>query len=85
MHGNWQDLIEYHLDVDDDGYRAELEWRRPRPQLLSTLAHLTIKTQKTFFSHAVDEAGDEVAKKFPDLEDRLGRFVQMHEEFLARS
>ena len=85
VHGNWQDLIEYHLDVHDDGYRAELKWHRPRPQLLSTLAHLTMETLKIFFSHAVGEAGDEVAKKFPDLEDRLGTFVHLHEEFLARS
>ena len=85
VHGNWQDLIEYHLDVHDDGYRAELKWHRPRPQLLSTLAHLTMETLKIFFSHAVGEAGDEVAKKFPDLEARLGTFVHLHEEFLARS
>ena len=85
VHGNWQDLLEYHLDVDDDGYRADLEWHRPRPQLLSTLAHLTMKTLNLFFSHAVGEAGDEIAKKFPDLEDRLQVFVHLHEDFLARS
>lgn len=84
VHGNWQDLLEYHLDVDDDGYRAELEWHRPRPQLLSTLAHLTIKTLDAYFSHAVGKAGDEIAKMFPDLEERLATFVHLHEEFLAR-
>jgi hypothetical protein len=84
VHGNWQNLLEYHLDVDGDGYRAELGWHRPRPQLLSTLAHLTMKTLTLFFSHAVGEAGDEIAQKFPDLEDRLGIFVHLHEEFLAK-
>ena len=84
VHGNWQDLLEYHLEVDDDGYRADLEWHRPRPQLLSTLAHLTMKTPTLFFSHAVGEAGDEMTKKFPDLEDRLRAFVYLHEAFLAR-
>lgn len=84
VHGNWQDLLEYHLDADDEGYRADLEWHRPRPQLLTTLAHLTMKTLMTFFSHAVGEAGDEISNKFPDLEDRLGTFVHLHEEFLAR-
>ena len=85
VHGNWQDLLEYHLDVDDDGFRADLEWHRPRPQLLSTLAQLTMKTLKLFFLHALGEAGDEIAKKFPDLDDRLKIFVHLHEEFLARS
>jgi Family of unknown function (DUF5677) len=85
VHGNWQDLLEYHLDLDDEGYRADLHWHRPRPQLLTTLSHLTMKTLRTFFSHAVGGAGDEVSSNFPDLELRLSKFVELHEEFLARS
>jgi Family of unknown function (DUF5677) len=85
VHGNWQDLLEYHLDADDDGYRADLEWHRPRPQLLSTLAHLTMKTLNLYFSEVVGEAGNRITERFPDFEDRLGTFVNLHEEFLARA
>lgn len=85
VHGNWQDLLEYHLDVDDVGYTAELKWHQPRPQLLSTVSHLTVHTLRLFFSHAVGEAGNEVANNLPDLQERIGAFVYLHEEFLARS
>lgn len=85
VHGNWQDLLEYHLDVNDEGYRAELKWHSPRPQLLTTVAYLALQTLTLFFSQAIGEAGDEVAAKIPDLENRINTFVDLHEKFLARS
>jgi hypothetical protein len=84
VHGNWQDLLEYHLDVEEDGYISNLQWHRPRPQLLTTVAQLAVHTLQEFFSHAVGQAGDEVAKNLPELQERIGTFVQLHEEFLAR-
>lgn len=84
VHGNWQDLLEYHLDSDEGGYTADLQWHRPRPQLLTTLAHLTVETLAVFFSHALGEAGKSLATKMPDLRERIGQLVQLHEEFLSR-
>lgn len=84
VHGNWQDLLEYHLDVDDDGYTADLKWHRPRPQLLSTLAQLAVHTLQLFFSQIVGQAGDNVANGLPDLQERISMFVHLHEEFLAQ-
>lgn len=38
VHGNWQDLVEYHLeDIDEASFRADFEWHMPRPQLLDAL------------------------------------------------
>jgi hypothetical protein len=84
VHGNWQDLLEYHLDSDEEGYSVDLQWHRPRPQLLTTLAHLTLETLVVFFSDALGEAGDSLAENMPDLQKRLDLFVGLHEEFLAR-
>ena len=84
VHGNWQDLLEYHLDVDDDGYTGNLRWHQPRPQLLTTVAQLAVHTLQAFFSDVTGRAGDEVAKNLPDLQERLGTYVRLHEEFLAR-
>ncbi len=85
VHGNWQDLLEYHLDSDDEGYIADLDWHRPRPQLLTTLAHLTVETLIVFFKDALGQAGSQLSDKMPDLRERLNQFVQLHEEFLARA
>jgi hypothetical protein len=84
VHGNWQDLLEYHLDSDEEGYTADLQWHRPRPQLLTTLAHLTVETLTIFFSDVLGVAGNQLAEKIPDLRERIGQFVHLHEEFLAR-
>ena len=85
VHGNWQDLLEYHLDSDEEGYSAELNWHRPRPQLLTTLAILTVETLRVFFSDILGAPGKELAEKMPDLHDRIGLLVHLHEEFLARA
>lgn len=84
VHGNWQDLLEYHLDSDEEGYTADLQWHRPRPQLLTTLAHLTVETLTVFFTDAVGQAGNQLAEKMSDLRTRVAQFVDLHEEFLAR-
>jgi len=84
VHGNWQDLLEYHLDSDEEGYIADLQWHRPRPQLLTTLAHLTVETLAVFFSDVLGDAGNLLAEKIPDLRVRIGQFMHLHEEFLAR-
>jgi hypothetical protein len=84
VHGNWQDLLEYHLEVEDDGYVSELRWHRPRPQLLTTLALLTVHTLEAFFSEIVGQASDEIAQKLPELRARLLMFVELHEDHLAR-
>jgi hypothetical protein len=84
VHGNWQDLLEYHLDVEGDEFGPDLTWHRPRPQLLTTLSLLTIRTLETFFSSIVGKAGDAIAEKLPDLKSRIIEFVNLHEEFLSK-
>ncbi|CDF83407.1 hypothetical protein PKB_2060 [Pseudomonas knackmussii B13] len=84
VHGNWQDLLEYHLDSDEEGYSAELSWHRPRPQLLTTLALLTVETLHVFFSDIMGTSGKKLAEEMPDLRERIGLLVHLHEEFLAR-
>lgn len=84
VHGNWQDLLEYHLDVDGDEFGPDLAWHRPRPQLLTTLSLLTVHTLELFFSHIVGKVGNEIAEKMPDLRARVLTFVDLHEEYLGR-
>ena len=83
VHGNWQDLLEHLLEVVDGGFLPDFEWHTPRPQLLTTIAHLTIITLDEFFSEIIGPAGSAVAEMLPDLNERVKRLVQLHEEFLA--
>lgn len=83
VHGNWQDLLEYNLEVKDDGFLPDFEWHPPRPQLLTTIAHLTVITLGEFFSEIIGPAGNSIAEKLPDLHERIQTLVQLHEDFLA--
>jgi len=83
VHGNWQDLLEYHLKADGDGFVLVFEWHQPRPQLLTTIAQLSLETLSEFFSKIIGPAGSEVSQRLPDVSERLQRLVGLHEEFLA--
>lgn len=84
VHGNWHDLLEYHMDFESDDYLSELRWHRPRPQLLTTLAILAIHTLEMYLSEIVGPAADDIAKALPGVKSRVLQFVQLHEEFLGR-
>lgn len=83
VHGNWQDLLEYHLEAEDGCFSSDFEWHPPRPQLLTAVAHLAVITLREFFSEIIGPAGNAVAEKLPDLHERIQRLVHLHEEFLA--
>ena len=83
VHGNWQDLLEYHLETEAGGFVPDFEWHQPRPQLLTTIAHLTIITLGEFLSEIIGPAGNVVAERLTDLHERVQRVVKLHEEFLA--
>jgi hypothetical protein len=84
VHGNWQDLLEYHLKVEDGGFLPDFGWHTPRPQLLTTIAQLTVTTLGEFFSEIIGPAGNDVSEKLADLHERIQLLVQLHEEFLAK-
>ena len=83
VHGNWQDLLEYHLEDESGGFMSDFSWHPPRPQLLTTVAHLTLITLGEFFSEIIGPTGNAVAERLPDLDERLQRLVHLHEDFLA--
>lgn len=83
VHGNWQDLLEYHLSAEDDGFLPEFRWHPPKAQLLTTIAYLSLVTLEDFFSHIIGPAGSSIAEKVPELQERIVRFTQLHEDFLA--
>lgn len=83
IHGAWQDLLEYHLQHDGEGFSPELAWHRPRPQVLFTLAKTGVVTLQVYLAHF---AGDDAAEIINDLQglwDRIARADQAHEAFLA--
>lgn len=85
IHGNWMDLLEYHLEFEDGGFHPDCEWTKPRPQMLLALAKLTVETLYTYF----DYLGHIEARRLMDdcLADAWGRIREvdeLHEQYLQR-
>lgn len=88
VHGNWMDLLEYHLQDAEGGFQPQLEWRHPRPQPLNVIALLATDVIQEYLNHISEQyfgdrrAGLVMAQRLTDLRDRIQRTVQAHEEFL---
>ncbi len=85
VHGAWGDLYTHHLEVTDDGrFTPVIDWQRPRPQLLYSLAFLSLQTASGFARFmGGDEVAAELAGPLEDLAGRLRLADDAHESYLA--
>jgi hypothetical protein len=86
VHGGWNDLLEYHLEYEDDSeanFTPEPLWHRPRPQLLLTISRLTVPLLAKYFKFVT--GGEGVFEvELQDLAERIDLADQAHERFLHR-
>lgn len=84
VHGNWQDLLEYHLEkLDDNCYRPNLDWCIPRPQILQTLVILAADALIDYVTYFTDNNAPEFIQRLENLQDRAHEFSALHERFLV--
>jgi uncharacterized protein DUF5677 len=84
VHGNWMDLLEYHLEEDGDGFVPSLEWHRPRPQVGLVIAQMATDVVTRFFR--LVEAFEETQgldDRLEDLAERINRANVGHERFVT--
>jgi hypothetical protein len=85
VHGNWMDLLEYHLEDDDgEGFVPSLEWHRPRPQVGLAIAQMAADVVGRFFS--LVKASEEIQgldARLEDLARRINRANVGHERFVT--
>lgn len=84
VHGNWQDLLEYHLDETESGFVPELEWHRPRPQPLFVISILTLQMLEDYVVQLVGEHAKPLLDDLDDLRERLDLANDEHEHFLSK-
>lgn len=85
VHGNWQDLVEYHLeDINEDSFRADFEWHAPRPQLLDAITLHAVETVADFAQYLAPEESGPFVDVLRDLQERVLLLSRLHEEFLCR-
>jgi hypothetical protein len=85
VHGAWQDAYQFHLKTDGaGGFTPNLEWGRPRPQVLFAIGVIVVEALRDF----VDFIGGEAASshfddRLADLTCRLRTADQAHEAYLT--
>ncbi len=86
IHGNWQDLLDFHLITNHDNctFKSDLKWHFPSPQVLNALslhATLTIIDYMIWINHP--EFPEEVVNALVELQNRILLLDKLHEAFLS--
>ena len=84
VHGNWQDMLEYHLvKLDDNSYRPNFDWHMPRPQILETVVMLVADAVIDYALYFTDGEAAEFVERLEDLQSRAHQLSKLHEAFLG--
>ncbi|MBB5349523.1 hypothetical protein JWG42_14030 [Desulfoprunum benzoelyticum] len=86
VHGNWQELLEYNIELTDGGFVPDLDWHTPRPQLGSAICYqaliVTIEYLE-YLRYLSPSKIEEIIKKLEQLLARVILLDQLHEKFLT--
>ena len=85
VHGAWGDIYAHHLTCTDDGkFTPNLDWGRPRPQLLFSIAFLSIDVAIAFAGFiGGDNVADLLDADIDDLRQRIEKADRAHEAYLG--
>ncbi len=84
IHGNFQDLIRYHLEYKDGYFSPNTNWGHPRPQIVNAIALLSAQVNKDYLDKAIQRynESEEIGKKLDDMIIRIKIVDELHEQFL---
>ncbi|GJL66895.1 MAG: hypothetical protein NPIRA05_18660 [Nitrospirales bacterium] len=84
IHGNWQDLLDYHLEEKSDNhFSPKFEWRNPRPQILNVLAIQTAEVLKRYIEWLQYEELNEMIRTLVEFQERVLTLDSAHEKWLS--
>jgi hypothetical protein len=84
IHGNWNDMIFYHLKKKDDYFEPDFNWSRVRPQGMLSQSLLIVLALKKYIDSLNISIETKVIDKLENLEQRISTVDRLHEEFLNR-
>lgn len=86
VHGNWQELIMYHLEDENGKFSPRTDWNRPRPQYLFVSALISANANKLYLNEIMPKCPDkdEINKLLDDIIVRIHVVDEMHEKFLQK-
>lgn len=85
IHGNWVDILRYHINHSELGFEPELTWKRPKPQVSFAISLLVSEVVTKYFDYIGNVQATEFIKNMMDnLMKRISISDQAHEEFLQK-
>lgn len=85
IHGNWQDLVENHLNyINDKNITINYDWNKPKPHLLSGVIIFNLLCVKMFAkTNATDQLKEELLNKFRKLFKYKFFLSEKYEQFIS--
>lgn len=81
IHGNWQDILTYHLTNSGNGFKLNLKWNGAQPQLIDA----TVLMNLDLIELLTDKFGNSEVKKVKnELFDYQIDLIESHEKYLNK-
>jgi len=83
VHGNWQDLISYHLEYRDGEFEPCTDWGYPRPEPLLTSSLLSGDVCKSYLDNLMPDCDDKafMLNKIDDFMLRTRVAYELYEQY----
>lgn len=87
IHGNWQDLITYHLDYENGIFTPRTQWSRTRPQPIFTITLLSGEINKQYLDEIIPDCYDkkQLNNILEDIIERTRLADDLHEKYLTKA
>lgn len=86
IHGNWQDILLNNLKKLEDGFELNLQWNRPRPQIIDGAIILNLDIVKTFCDRELqnDKNASLIIEKCKTLNKYHLDLTKNHEKWMLK-
>jgi hypothetical protein len=84
VHGNWLDLLVYHLVPEDDGFKPNMSWTSPSPQLLISTSFLGSQLINEFLEYIGIEKTHLLYKRSKSLYERTIKVNDAYELYIQK-
>lgn len=87
VHGNWQDLLFFHLSKSGDGFMPKSEWTTPTIQLLAPVTLMSCDLLKNFSEEVLPASDnkDILLEEIKDIFLRAWKLDKLHEKFIQKN
>ena len=81
IHGNWQDILTYHLDNSGNGFKLNLNWNSAQPQLIDASVLMNLDLIELLGKKFAKE---DIKKVKEELLNYQVNLIESHERYLMK-